>query len=490
MASSSTPRSSTVAKAMVEPQRSGARKLLLDALSLASSRFVQVGTRGLYLIIAARMLGPESYGQLSYAQSWYMMFFQFASLGLQSIVSREVGRGGSEARNVVSGSTAAVLLASMLLSAVAATVTLYIESDPVIRLTTVVFSLAVFCRGMSTWMEMLLVAHEKGHRVLIVTMLVRPFEPVAAFLLILAGQGVVALAVLHVASWGIQAMVGLRVLLRHTDMPRPSWEPALVGGLLRASLPLMVGGAAMGFLQFGPVVVHRWLHGGHLGQLAILTQVVAMLGVVPLSVMQTLLPALSRRMVDQEEKALAIPAAIVTLCLLGSVLGATIATPFLAEPIVLLVLGVDYLPVAGVLWLTLVLVGMYGAGLAINQGLILQNRYYPLFSSTATGVMVFVVARIGLGSIYGLKNGMTSPISPQGTLTCAALGYLAWLLVGGWLSGLGLPVIRAVVIGGSALVLFQTIGGFYGIALAWMLVMIASGVVGLPRTLIYAFRAR
>lgn len=466
------------------------RKLLLDAVGLASSRIIQIGSQALYLLIAARLLGPEIYGQLNYAQSWYLIFFQFALLGLQSIVLREVGRRGTEARDLVSASTTAILLASMLLSVAAAAITLWVEPDPVVRLTTQVFSFAVLCRGLSVWVELLLLAHEKGRRIFLITVLVRPFEPIVAVVLLLMGQGIVALALLHVASWGIQALVGLWFLSRSIEIPRPSWPPALLGSLLSAGLPLAIGGAAMGFLLFGPVVVHRWLDGTALGELAILLQVVGLLSVAPLSLMQTLLPALSRRMEKDEKRALTDLTTILSLSLIAGALCASLANEAIVGPIVRLVLGEAYGAVAGTLWLSLLLVGLYGAGLAINQGLILRKRHACLLVATTSGMLVFLALRIGLQPTSSGLSGLTLPLSPEGTLACAAAGYVTWLVMAAWLSGLLAPLLRALLIAAAAIASALLLEGLLGAAVATFLALGAAWHEKLIHRVLEAYGAR
>jgi O-antigen/teichoic acid export membrane protein len=382
----------------------------------------------------------------------------------------------------------AVLLSSILLSFVSAIVTLLVEHDPTVRLATLVFSLAVFCRGMSVWMEVLLVAHEKGRQVLTMTMWVRPFEPVIAVVLILSGLGIVGLASLHVALWGVQALVGLRILLRHVDMPTLSWNQDKLIALLRSGFPLMLGGAAMSFLQFGAVIVHRWIDGLELGQLSLLVQVIALLGVVPLSIMQTLLPALSNKMLYDERKALALPVSILTVSLLGGVLGASLVHPIWVAPVVKGVFGTGYESVAENVWISMVLVGMYGAGLALNQILILRKRFYSIFVSTLSGVIVFLVARTLLGSDSGDIFGLEISVTPTSTLACMTVGYLTWLVLAAIQTGLGVEVFRVILLAAIALVPISFLGGVYGSAFTLVLIIGGAWATGMVHSVARSFR--
>lgn len=69
---------------------------------------------GLFVgIWVARYLGPEQFGLLSYAQSFVFLFTAIATLGLDSIVVRELVRNGSQ-RDILLGTSFALKLAGSL----------------------------------------------------------------------------------------------------------------------------------------------------------------------------------------------------------------------------------------------------------------------------------------------------------------------------------------------------------------------------------------
>ena len=456
---------------------SAMRKLAIDAAGLATSRVVQVGSRALYLVIAARMLGPVIYGQLNYAQSWYLMFLQFSMLGLQTIVARSVGKHGSKASETVGGATAAVLLASGILALVSGGIVAYLEPDPAIRIPTLIFSVAIFVRALAVWVEMLLVAYEHGRRVMHVTMLVRPLEPPLAFLLLYLGQGVAALATLHVVSWGVQLVIGYHFLSRHVDIPKPVWNLALLSRLALAGLPLMMAGGAVSFLQFGPVMMHRWLGGEGLGVLAILVQMISVLGVVPNSVMQTLLPALSRHTARDRANATRLPTLVAVLCLYGGAISAAL-TQFIAKPAVLILLGRNYLEAASSLWIAIATVGIYGAGAALNQSLVLRKQHYRVFLSTGCGLIAFVALRY-----------LLTTKTPQSTLLCAAAGFVVWVTVGSIAAHLARSTMMAMAFCGIGLAILAAVDsplGPLGAITILIVAFLGSGTLGKTRAYLQA----
>ncbi|NKB56016.1 MAG: oligosaccharide flippase family protein [Alphaproteobacteria bacterium] len=414
--------------------RASAKKLVIDAISLIFSRFIQVGSRFLYLVIVARMLGPELYGQLSYSQSWYLVFFQFCMLGLPSVVARAAGRGGEEADRVISGSNGAVFVACTVLAILAGAITWLIESDPAVRLVSTIFSIGVLTRGVAVWIEILLIAYERSRRILLTSLFIRPAEPIFAYILLAYGWGVAGLATVHVSLWALHALIVGIVYLRVKRRITMHFRLPVVIPLLKDGAALWIGGGAIGYLQVGPVIVHKWMDGSDLGILAILTQVVVVLGVVPLSIMQALLPAMSRQVENPAGDSRNLTSVMMSTFLIGGALCSTVAH-VVAYPVLLLILGEVYAQSASVLWVSVFTIGIFGAALTMNQLLTAKGRYYQVGIASVVGCAAF----FAMGTIEGNPT-------PFSTMIAASVGYGVWFLVAAIFAGFLIPGLTTATI--------------------------------------------
>ena len=66
------------------------RKYTFNATWLVFEKTVRIIATTLVAFYIARYLGPQDFGQLSYALAWLAIFGSLCSLGLDSIVLREI----------------------------------------------------------------------------------------------------------------------------------------------------------------------------------------------------------------------------------------------------------------------------------------------------------------------------------------------------------------------------------------------------------------
>ena len=60
----------------------GLRSILRNATLLMSSQAIGVVARFVYVVVVARVLGPELYALLAYSQAWHLAFLPIALFGL------------------------------------------------------------------------------------------------------------------------------------------------------------------------------------------------------------------------------------------------------------------------------------------------------------------------------------------------------------------------------------------------------------------------
>ena len=86
---------------------------LKNTVWLLSEKVLGLGAALLISVWMARHLGPEKFGQLSFAQGFASLFVAFAALGLQRILERDLVDRGDDRRSVISTSFVLVILGAI-----------------------------------------------------------------------------------------------------------------------------------------------------------------------------------------------------------------------------------------------------------------------------------------------------------------------------------------------------------------------------------------
>ena len=75
----------------------GLRSVARNTAFLTVAQAINVGTCPVYVIVVARIPGPEIYALLAYSQSWYMAFLPIAMFGMGRVIIRSIGTDRSAA---------------------------------------------------------------------------------------------------------------------------------------------------------------------------------------------------------------------------------------------------------------------------------------------------------------------------------------------------------------------------------------------------------
>ena len=196
----------------------GIRSILTNAAQLTLARLLTQTVRIVYVIVLARILGPEVYGLFAYAQSWYMAFLPVTMLGLGAIVSREVGRNRERGARTVRQVAFIRVLASILGAAACALIGWFVDLDPAARQLILVFALALVGRTLAVTAEEIFSAYERSYYILWQEAVFRPLEVVAGLTVLAFGGDIVHIAFIHAVVWWLQAARGWH--LAHHNLVR------------------------------------------------------------------------------------------------------------------------------------------------------------------------------------------------------------------------------------------------------------------------------
>jgi O-antigen/teichoic acid export membrane protein len=197
-----------------------------------------------FAILMLRVLGPEGAGKFAFAVviiGWFDILMNF---GLNTFLTREVARDRAHANKYLYNTTILRLLLGLgstplvIVVIVVWRLAFNLSTDTM----TVIALLAVsqFVSSLNTGLSALFFAYEKAEFPAALTIVSTLIKVSLNTVALLAGFGIVGLAVTSIITNVITLVILLGVTMRTFFVPRREGDPALRGGMLRESFPLML----------------------------------------------------------------------------------------------------------------------------------------------------------------------------------------------------------------------------------------------------------
>ena len=412
------------------PQTSGEGKawtgvfsILTNGSSLAVVNVLTVIVRLGVVIMLARALGPELYGDYAYGFGLTMVAMGAAMFGTNGLIIRDIAREDGEhlpknlepalaLRTVTSGFAALAPLA--VLAVIGASASVWALTS--------IFALGLVFRSLSELFHGVLTGRERGTLAAQLS-LVRLFcEMAGVGALVFIGAPVWAFATLYAACWALQLIL-LRRAAGYVFPRRPSLI-ALSWPLVRAGAPLGLTASAGVWLVQSPLIAAQGagLAPHQVGLIALAVQLIAVSRLVPGAFVMAALPLLARAQDrgDGKDQAFFQLQFIVTWALGG--LAVLLSGPAL-QLVAPLIFGGRYgdlaelaTPMAVTLLFWMLLMGFETAALV-------QNRTME-FCAVLVGAGLLVAALI----IQSPETGLGLPYLWAAATACAAATVTALLL--------------------------------------------------------------
>ena len=399
--------------------------------------------RGIYVIVLARYLGPEIYGLFAYGHSWYVAFLPLASLGIDQILGREVGKNRERGAEVVAQTLALRATTSVVGAVACALIGWLTEADPFARQLLIIFSLALAGRGLALWSEQVFVAYEVSRYTLQQEAFFRSIEVVVGFSVFLLGGRASALAVVHALIWWLQAICGLVLVRKNLTRVQPKWAWRGLLSLITKGFPLCLGSLFLGWLLQGPLVLFRHVPNASdtFGQLALALQLFGLLLIVPLSIGTVALPILSRSAARQDGKDLRFVEVMLRISFIFVAITGLCGMAF-GTWLVTLVFGNQYSLAGHLLGSALWLLIPFSMAISTFQVLIGKGHFVASSFCAFCGALVLTIALPPIANELG----------PYGALLATGLGMSLWavtlITLLAWSDGLnlGLAIFRPAVV--------------------------------------------
>jgi len=266
-----------------------------NSIWLISDRLIRMGLGLLVGVLVARYLGPEGYGQLSFAGSYVMIFSAIALFGLESIVVRELVKH-PEAERAILGTTCLIRSAAGSLSYLLAIAVLLVlrPDDRIALLLVALLGSSLLVQAVETsdlWFQSRVLSRY--------TVICRSTAFIISsgikVLLVLSGASLAAIA----AATAVETLLAsLLLVLAHTRYSNAGiltwrWDSDWFRRLLTGSVPMVLSGVVlMIYLRIDQVMLGALASQAEVGLYAAAVRISEVWYFVPTAIVSSVFPGL------------------------------------------------------------------------------------------------------------------------------------------------------------------------------------------------------
>lgn len=427
----------------------GLRRLVVwNTGVLAAAQVAVVATQFATTLVLSRYLGPARFGQYTYVFAFYMLFLAISDLGVGTVAVREVSQRRERATEILAGLLSLRILLALAAMAAAWTGVAIFGAPAGLLPSLLLFSLILLFTALQLPLTVLRADLRPGY-IAAVGVTSRLVGLGLVLLFVWLRSGVTAMVLAFVASEALFLVVSLSYVRRFIKLgctiDLPLWRSALGSGVFVGLVSLCA--ALINRLDF--LMLERMTDMTQVGLYAAAYRVTNTAEALPLIIMASVYPLLSRYKNDPERLRRIYQQSLLTLAGLG--LSAGIAVTALAPFIVRLLFGGGYegttaalrvliwssVCVYAFLTSTNLLIGvgrergllvLYAIGAALN--FLLNLLWIPRFgivgaalATTASYALVLAGATLAACSVLGRRaRACDEPASGHSAETAISIG--------------------------------------------------------------------
>lgn len=457
----------------VEHEADSARRIAKNSLAPIVLNLFNRGIDFAFAFIMLRILGPKDAGIYYYAIVVFGWFDILTNFGLNTLLTREVARDRAAAGRYLFNSTVLrlalavvgvpLLVGFLLIRQTAVTPTL----EPQAILAIGLLYAALLPGTISTGLTALFYAFEKAEYPAATTTVSTIVKVTLGLATLLLGWGAPGLAggaiatnlvTLGVLAWLARPLVGRFV--------RPL-DAGLMRHMLGESWPLMINHLLATVFFKIDIVLMEAINGNVIvGQYSTAYKWLDALNIIPAYLTMALLPVMARQ-AHGDRPGLRRHYTLAVKLLVMIALPVAVVTTFLAEPLIRLLGGAEYLPAGGVaLQIMIWSIPIGWINSVTNYVIVALDRQRTLTLAFLVGVTFNIVSNLIFLPIYSYRAAAVTTILSELVLLIAFTRIIRQELGGmGWRYALWRPALAALVLG-SVLVLLWPVAPLGGVLLA------------------------
>lgn len=374
----------------------------------------------------ARSLGPTNYGELSYALSFVGLFSFLASLGIDSVLYRDIIKY-PERKNQLLGSAFRIKLIAASFTALLTIGVAFLFSPDDVSLLIIAFLSTIFISQSFTIIVYEFGAAVNNKPISILSFIVTALVNLLKILVIFLGQGVLYLALVIVVESLLYALG--YVYLRHRNFGSIlnwQYDRATANRLLLDSWPFIFTSAfIVVYSRIDQVMLKNMIDAEMVGVYDAAVRLSELWYFFPVVIVGSLFPAIINAKKAEHLQYRRRVLSLISFLLIIST-GIAIAVTFLAKPIVLLVFGSEFSSTIPILQIYIWAFVPFTLGVIAQHYFLAENARVTLFLMTLIGVVVNVIGNLILIPYYqGVGAALATLISSTSIIITVVSIYVS-----------------------------------------------------------------
>ncbi|MDA3787560.1 MAG: flippase [Desulfobacula sp.] len=400
-------------KSSINIHSSGFKRYFANTSWLMGHRVLSMVVALFVGVYVARYLGPEQFGLLSYAGSFVGLFTALATLGLDSIMVRELVKT-PERRDELLG-TAFWLKAggAILMWAGIAAAIPFTNNDTQTNILIVIIAFAVIFQAFNV-IDFNYQAEVKSKYVVYSQLVQLVISSIIKLVLILISAPLLWFACVFLFDAVVHAVGLTAMYLKNTGKVwywKWRWQTAKV--LLKDSWPLILSGIAISiYLKIDQVMIKEMLDAKQVGLYAAAVRLSEAWYFVPMAITSSVYPAIINAKKQSEELYYQRLQKLYDLMVWLAV-AIALPTTFLAPWVIKVLYGEAFLPAAGVLSIHIWAGVVVFLGVASGKWFLTENYIKKNLYRTSLGVVINIVSNLMLIPLYGIYGAAIATLLGQ-----------------------------------------------------------------------------
>ena len=394
---------------------SGFRKYFANTSWLMAERIIRMTVALFVGVYVARYLGPERFGLLSYANSFVGLFLALATLGLDSIVIRELVKN-PESRNELLGTAFGLKIFGTIIMWFFILVSVPItENDNQTNIFIAILSFAILFQVFNV-IDFNYQAEVKSKYVVKVQFFQLIFSSSTKLFLIFIKAPLLWFVWVYCFDTFLLA-IGLVVIymIKSGNFLLWRWKWEFARTLMRDSWPLILSGIIVSiYVNIDQVMIKHMIDEQAVGLYAIATRLSTAWYFIPIAITSSMFPAILNAKYNNSsiyhQRLQNLYDILVWMAILIA-----IAILYLSESIIDLLVGHEYAPAASVLSIAIIAGIFTNIGLINNKFFEAENRQIDILYRSLMGVSVNIILNIILIKKYGIYGAALATVAAQFT---------------------------------------------------------------------------
>ncbi len=358
----------------------------------------------------ARYLGPENYGVLNYAIAFTGLFAFISTLGVDSILNRDLVKYPEKRDELMGTSFRLKLIGGFLTLLVSSIVILSIESSPLIKFLVILHSFTFVFHSFNV-ISIFFQSNVEAKKNVKAQLLSSALASILKVVMIVSGMGVIWLVAIYVLE-SVLLSVFLIISYRSSKLRIMDWKfkYPLAKKILSGSWLLMLTSVSVSiYMRIDQVIIKMMIDESAVGIYSVATKLSEVWNFIPVIICTSLFPAvINARKTDRASYASRLKKLFLLMFALA--VSISIVVTLLAKPLILRLFGEQYISAIPVLaiyvWST---VGVF-LGVVVGKYLLAENYIKTYFSITLFGAILNIALNIILIPRMGISGAAIATV--------------------------------------------------------------------------------